>query len=204
MTTVTGPREAWFLEFYPSCAGVEETMALGDKQPAKSELAQLNVQDAESISGTRIMLATFEKDLSFMPERPLGKVHFVSMQIERVRMGRGAEQFKLRAMSNAGRSAGGHKGRQLVYRVTSGAPFGTYVVLRALESLKDLNPNPSVRPLPQAMGAERYNELRKLFGETMMSSETVIFAVSPAMSYLAKEMKDVDPSFWTVPQPADG
>ena len=86
---------------------------------------------AESISGTRIMLAAFEKDLSFMPERPLGKVHFVSMQIERVRMGRGAEHVKLRAMSNGGRSAGGHKGRQLVYRVTSGAPFGTYVVLCA-------------------------------------------------------------------------
>ena len=62
----------------------------------------------------------------------------------------------------------------------------------------------SVRPLPQAMGVERYNELRKLFGETMMSSETVIFAVSPAMSYLAKEMKDAAPSFWTVLQPADG
>jgi hypothetical protein len=54
------------------------------------------------------------------------------------------------------------------------------------------------------MGVERYNELRKLFGETMMSSETVIFAVSPAMSYPAKEMKDADPSFWTVLQPADG
>ena len=61
-----------------------------------------------------------------------------------------------------------------------------------------------MRPLPQAMGVERYNELRKLFGETMMSSETVIFAVSPAMSYPAKEMKDADPSFWTVLQPADG
>ena len=202
MTTVSGPREAWFLEYYPSYAGVEEARALGDKQPAKSELEQLDVRDAESISGSRTLLATFQKDLSFMPERPRGKLHFVSVQIVRVRMGRDPEYVKLRAMANAGWSAGGIKGRQLVYRVKSGAPYGTYVVLRGLESLKDLDPDPSVRPLPQAMGAERWNEFQKLLGETEMSSETMIFAVSPAMSYPTKEMKDADPSFWTVPQPA--
>ena len=199
MTTVSGPREAWFLEYYPSYAGVETARALTDKQPAKSELEQLDVRDAESISGSRTLLAVYQKDLSFMPERPRGKLHFISVQIVRVRMGRAADYAKLRAMVNGANSARGIKGRQLVYSVASGAPTGTYIVLRALESLKELDPDPSVRPLSQAMGAGPYAEFQKLLGETELSSESMIFAVSPAMSYPAKEMVDEDPSFWSVP-----
>src|SRR5258708_7471325 len=35
MTTVSGPREAWFVEAYPSYAAVEAARVLTDKQPAK-------------------------------------------------------------------------------------------------------------------------------------------------------------------------
>jgi hypothetical protein len=199
MTAVSGPREAWFLEYYPSYAGVEAARALGDKEPVKSELDQLDVKDADSVSASRTLLAVFEKDLSFMPDRPRGKLHFVSVLMVRVRMGHIADFAKLRAMANDGWSSGGVAGRMLVYRVTSGAPYGTYIVLRAMESLKDLDPDPSVRSLSQAMGADKYAEFLKLMGETELSLETWIFAVSPGMSYPPKEMSGADPSFWTVP-----
>lgn len=202
MTTISGPREAWFLEGYPSYAAVEAARVLTDKQPAKAELDQLDTSDAESVSGGRTLLAVYQKDLSFMPERGPGKLHYVAAQIVRVRMGREADYARLRAMANAGGSAAGRKGSQLVYRVASGAPSGTYITLRGLESLKDLDPDSSVRPLPEVMGAARWAEFQKLLGEVEISSEQMIFAVSPAMSYPSKRIADADPSFWSVPPPA--
>ena len=196
MTAVSGPREAWFIEGYPSYAAVEAARVLTDKQPAKSELELLDVKDAESVSGGRNLLAVYQKDLSFMPERGPGKLHFIAVGIVRVRMGREADYAKLRAMTNAAGSTGGRKGSQLVYRVSSGAPSGTYITLRGLESLKDLDPDSSVRPLPDVMGAAQFAEFQKLIGEVEVSSEQMIFAVSPAMSYPSKQMSDLDPSFW--------
>jgi hypothetical protein len=201
MTTVSGPREAWFIEFYPSYAAVEAARVLTDKQPSKSELDVLDVKDAESVSGGRTLLGVYQKDLSYMPERGPGKLHYTAVSIVRVRVGRDADYAKLRAMTNAAGSTAGRKGSQLVYRVSSGAPGGTYITLRALESLKDLDPDSSVRPLPDVMGAAQFAEFQKLLGEVEVSTEQMIFAISPAMSYPPKQMVDADPSFWH-PKPA--
>ena len=181
MTTVSGPREAWFIEFYPSYAAVEAARVLTDKQPAKSELDLLDVKDAESVSGGRTLLGVYQKDLSYMPERGPGKLHYTAVSIVRVRVGRDADYAKLRAMTNAAGSTAGRKGSQLVYRVSSGAPGGTYITLRALESLKDLDPDSSVRPLADVMGAAQFAEFQKLSGEVEVSTEQMIFAISPAM-----------------------
>jgi hypothetical protein len=183
MTAVSGPREAWFLEGYTSYAAVEAARVRTDKQPVKSELDLLDVKDAESVSGGRTLLAVYQKDLSFMPERGPGKLHYVAVAIVRVRVGRDADYARLRAMTNSAGSTGGRKGSQLVYRVSSGAPGGTYITLRGLESLKDLDPDSSVRPLPDVMGATQFAEFQKLLGEVEVSTEQMIFAVSPAMSY---------------------
>jgi hypothetical protein len=199
MTALAGPREAWFMEYYPSYAAVEAARALGSKEPAKSELDQLDVKDAESVSGSRTLLAVYQKDLSFMPERPRPKSHFIAVQIVRVRMGRDADYARIRSMANEARAAAGTKGRQLVYRVSSGAPTGTYVLLRGMESMKDLDPDPSVRTLSDVMGAEKWAAFQKLLGEVEVSSETMLFAVNPVMSYPTKDAVDADPSFWSQP-----
>ena len=181
LNCISGPSEAWFIEGYPSYEGVGTARALTEKEPAKTELEQLDLREAESVSGSRNLMATYQKDLSFMPERfGSGKIHFVTVQMVRVRMGRDADYGKIRAAANTAGAAAGRTGYQIVYRAASGAPNGTYIVIRALESLKDLDPNPAIRPLGDVMGADRFAEFQKMLGDAEISSETMVFAVSPA------------------------
>jgi hypothetical protein len=53
----------------------------------------------------------------------------------------------------------------------------------------------------EAMGAENLQKLMRGTGETFVSIESHLFAVSPAMSYASPETISADPAFWS-PKPA--
>lgn len=56
------------------------------------------------------------------------------------------------------------------------------------------------KALAEAMGADKYGQLMKGSGETFVSIDSNLFAVSPRMSYVAKATADQDPEFWN-PKP---
>ena len=53
-----------------------------------------------------------------------------------------------------------------------------------------------------AMGVENFGRLMKGSGDVFASLETNLFAVSPQMSYVSKEVGDTDANFWKPKAPA--
>jgi len=51
-----------------------------------------------------------------------------------------------------------------------------------------------------ALGAENGPKVLKAISETVLTTESAIFAFSPKMSYVSKEFAAADPDFWT-PKP---
>ena len=85
-----------------------------------------------------------------------------------------------------------------VYQVVAGTPGTTYMTFRPMKSLAeyDLRVGPRVR---EAMGDDQRKKADKVASESIMFTETSIYAFNPRMSYLSKEFIAGDPAFWNPP-----
>lgn len=200
MTSMTGPSEAWFIEPYDSYAALGEARNAYISSPTiKAELDQLDARDGEVRSGGRTMIAVYQKELSLRPDQFRGRMpqmRFVSITTTRTRPGRGADFIKMRTMINEAVARAFPTATNLYYSVVSGAPQGTYVWIRAFASLKELDTEPGQKPVVEYMSDENRREYAKLTSEVVLSSEAMLFAISPAMSYVSQETTDTAPQFW--------
>jgi len=205
LTTLTGSSEAWFIEPYDSYAAVGDAREAYMGSPAsKAEIEQLDARDGEVRSGGRVMLATYQKDLSLRGDQfrsRIPKMRFVSITTARIRPGRAADYAKIRGLIMEAASRAFPDATSVTYSVTSGAPAGTYLWIRGFASLKELDTEPGQKPVMDYMTEANRQEYLKLTAEIVLNSESELFAVSPAMSYAAKETIDADPAFWK-PKPA--
>lgn len=202
LTAETGPNEVWFVEGHDSYASIENMMQLTGKEPLRSQLDALDTQDGEFKVSSRGMIAVLQPDLVVGPPMPGGwsKIRYFRIIVERYRVG--PEWREMRAMEKAAREKmqPGRPGG-IVYRVTSGAPLGTVLIVIPLISLKELDAPPGTMTFAEAMGAETNAKYRKLGNEVVISEEEFLFSVNPKMSNPSKETVDGDPAFWA-PKPA--
>ena len=90
-----------------------------------------------------------------------------------------------------------------VYSVNSGAPTGTYLILSAMDSLKTMDAPPAGMSMAEAFGPDNQARYNKLTAETVISSESTMFAINPSISNPSKEFIAADPDFWAPkPKPA--
>ena len=204
LDSATGTNQAWFLESYDSYESMDKAIHLADTEPLKTTLAQLDAQDGELRTGERGMIATYQKDLSYLPvPSNLAKARYVSISTVRVRPGHAADFAEMRKLVNAVFAKSESKQRRVVYSVSSGAPAGTYLILAAMDSLKSMDPQPSSMTMAEAFGADNLARYEKLLAEIVISTENTMFAVNPKMSNPPKEFIAADPEFWAPkPKPA--
>ena len=200
----TGTNQAWFLESHESYEAMEKAIHLAETEPLKTTLSQLDAQDGELRTGERGMIATYQKDMSYLPVPSiLPKARFVTINMVRVRPGHAADFAEMRKLVNAAFEKSGSKQRRVVYSVNSGAPAGTYLIVSAMESLKAMDAQSSGMSMPEAFGADNLARYNKLQSEIVISSENTMFSVNPKMSNPAKEFIAADPDFWAPkPKPA--
>ena len=198
----TGTSQAWFLESYDSYESLEKAMHMAEAEPLKTTLSQLDAQDGELRTGERNMIATYQKDMSYLPvPSSLVKARFVNINMVRVRPGHAADFAEMRKLVNAAFEKSESKQRRVVYSVSSGMPAGTYLVLSAMDSLKAMDPPAGAMSMAEAFGADNLAKYNKLQADTIISSEFTLFAVNPKMSNPPKEFIAADPGFWA-PKPA--
>jgi hypothetical protein len=173
----TGTSQAWFLE-------------------PQTTLSQLDVQDGELRSGEHGMIATYQKDMSYLPvPSNLAKARYVNINVVRVRPGHVADFAEMRKLVNAAFEKSESKQRRAIYSVSSGMPAGTYLILMPMDSLKAMDRPAGAMSMVEAFGADNLAKYNKLQAETIMSSEFTLFAINPKMSNPPKEFIAADPGF---------
>ncbi len=193
MENVTGPNQAWFVEAFDSWASIEQALKLQGTEPLRSEISPLSPQDGELLTGDSSIVASLQKGLSYLPGTlNLAKMRYVNVYTIHIRPGHAPDFAERAKLLNAAREKLGWKGRAAVYRVESGAPESTYLVLIPVRSLQELHsPNET-----QAMGPEDLARFRKLNQDMIVSSGYTLFAINPKMSNPPKSVIDADPGFW--------
>ena len=197
MTSISGPNEAWFVEPHQSYAALEKSIVDIEKNPVLSaELDKLSADDSAYISNGRSLIAVYNEELSRPSPDPFPLNRYVSVTTYRVRPGKAPDFTEFRRLIKSVNEKEKTSTYFLVYQVVSGAPSGTYLLLRGLKSLKELDPDPNQRTFAQLLGSDNQKKLNELSSNFMMSSEAILFQLSPKMSYPPKEFLAVDAPFW--------
>ena len=203
MATETGPSEAWFLEPYDSFGGMEKERA-AIEQSFAAELEVANVQDGDLRTGSRTLLAVFRGDLSYHPAEAMSslpKCRHMAVTVLRIKYGHDAELAQAAKLLIDGDDKSGSDQPVLTYQVVSGGPSGTYLFFSPMDSLAHMDAAPArMAAARQAMGERNRQHFDTLAPDVVQSSESLLFALNPRMSYVSKEFAAQDPDFW-IPKP---
>ena len=200
MTAESGPSEAWFLEPYDSFGGMEKARGEIEQSPLAAELEVANVQDGELRTGSRTLLAVYRGDLSFHPAEAMSslpKCRHMGVTVLRINYGHDADLAQIAKLLIDGDEKSNSDQPVLTYQAISGGPSGTYLIFSPMDSLAHMDAAPArLAAARQAMGERNRQRLDALAPEVVQSSESLLFAFNPRMSYVSKEFAAGDPEFW--------
>ena len=204
MSAMTGASEAWFIMGYASYADWEAKQNEFDKNPAlKGEIDKISAQDGEHLNGTRTWLGTLRKDLSYGPPVEIGKMRYMRVRTFRIKQGQGRAFEEGVKMALAAYEKSHYAASFAFYEVAAGTGSPTYLVLRPLKSLAELDGMAAAeKAFQEALGEEGQKAMAKVFTDTVNAVENQLRAFSPKLSFPGPAVTASDPGFWTVKPPA--
>lgn len=203
MSSLTGPSEAWFIMGYGSYADWEAKQNEADKNPAlKKEIDAISQKDGEHLAGTRSFLGTLRKDLSYGPPVEIGKMRYMRVRTFRVKQGMGKAFEEAVKTALAAYEKSHFPASFAFYEVEAGTWSPTFVVLRPMKSLADMDAMDTAnKSFMDALGEDGRKAMQKAFMDTVNGVENQLFAFSPKLSYPSSSVIASDPAFWA-PKPA--
>ncbi|HEY3399877.1 MAG TPA: hypothetical protein VGK03_04535 [Geothrix sp.] len=205
MSSLTGPSEAWFIMGYGSYADWEAKQNEADKNPAlKKEIDAISQKDGDHLSGTRSFLGSYRKDLSYGPPVEIGKMRYMRVRTFRIKQGMGKVFEDGVKMAVAAYEKSHFPASFAFYEVEAGTWSPTFVVLRPMKSLADMDAMDAAnKAFMDAMGEEGRKAMQKTFMDTVNGVENQLFAFNPKLSYPSPGVTASDPAFWTPKPPKE-
>jgi hypothetical protein len=185
---------------------MEETGRDTDKRisgatgPTKSELDRLDKEAPDLHAGMRDMFAVYRPELSYDAGVDIRQMRYFAITTVRVRPGQEDQYAEyVRNLTNVARAKAKAELHIAAFQVIAGSPTTTYMFFRPMKSLSEYDLKIGTR-VRDAMSEDQKKKADKLAGESVVFSETSVYAFNPQMSYVPKEFVAGDPSFWT-PKP---
>ena len=198
LDSLSGSSQVWFVQPMPSFAVNEEYGKFNAREPLRNSVDTLDSRDGELRVSSQRMWARYRADISYKAESlNLAKTRYVDVGTVRVKPGKD-EDFVNGAKALFGAYAKGNVDVCILgYRVSAGAPEGTYLLFLMMDSMKVLDAYPErMKAAMSAMGQDRYSQMTSSYGDVMISTEHNLFGVTPAMSLPSQAVIDGDPGFW--------
>lgn len=189
-----------------SFAGLEQTQRETDKKMSaasggtRSELDRLEKEAPDLHAAMRDMFTVYRPELSYNAGVDITKMRYFAVTTVRVRSGQEDQYAEyLRTLTNVARDKAKAELHIAAFQVIAGSPTTTYLFFRPMKSLAeyDLRIGPRVR---EAMTEDQRKKADKMASETVVFSETSVYALNPQMSYVPRDFASGDPAFWN-PKP---
>lgn len=165
----------------------------------KADLNRLDKEAPDLHAGMRDMFAIFRPDFSYNPGVNIPTMRYFAVTTVRIRIGHEAEYAELVKITNAAREKAKAELHVAAFQVIAGTGANTYMNFRPMKSLAEYDLKIAAR-VRAAMTDDQQKRADKLAADAINTSETSVYAMTPAMSYVSKEMLAGDPAFWT-PKP---
>jgi len=165
----------------------------------RAELDRLDREAPDLHAGMRDLFAISRNDLSFDPGVDIAKMRYFAITTVRIRPGMDdAYVDYVRNLVNVAREKAKAELHIAAYQVIAGSPAAagsTFMFFRPMVSLSDYDLKIGAR-VRSAMSDEQKKKADKTAGEVILNSETSVYAFTPQMSYVPKEMMARDAAFW--------
>src|SRR5580700_1693572 len=193
MTSMTGLPETWLVEGHQTFASIEDLdtalHAAASTGPA-NEFGE--TQPDELLGAPRNIIATYQPKFSYRPgeaKRNLSKSRYFRISIYRAKPG-STDLMETVASTRRREYDDVNLDRpELAYRVISGAPAGTYVVLAPLTSLRQIDEG--MLRLPSYAEPVWDQQSTPEVGR-----EHLLFRVDPRLSYVSVDFAGDESGFW--------
>jgi len=196
MSAVAGPSERWMLELHDSFAGIEGVdQALNSVTPPPEVLSN----DA-FVAGARSLIAIYRPGLSYRPDegsRLLPKMRYLDITLLRIKPGNEPDLAKLLRLRSVSLDSINMDRPEIVYRVISGAPDGTYLVIATMPSLRMLDEG---RPIAPDYAEAAEDTARKIAATIDLLREHFWFRLDPRSSWVSDDFAAQDQEFWRGPK----
>lgn len=161
----------------------------------KVDLDRLDKEAPALHAGMRDMLAVLRPEYGYGPAVNLPTMRYMAVTTVRLRPGQEDQYAELVKLQKAARDKAKAELHVAAFQVIAGTPSTTLMFFRLMKSLAeyDLRIGPRVR---DAMSEDQQKKADKLAAESIVFTETSVYAFSPQMSYVSKEMIAGDPTFW--------
>jgi hypothetical protein len=206
MTAITGLPETWGIELHQTFAEIEDLdRALVSAPVNGANYAQPTAEDILAPSRTMILL--YQPGWSYRPQeavRRFPRARYFHVSIYRMQPGSEADLGELMRLRRHEMDSVNLDRPDLVYRVVSGAPSGTYIILSPMLSLKPLDDGVAklpvfAEPLAAAEAASTKNAASK-----ELRREHLLMRVEPSQSYVSDDFAVPDKEFWRGKSGGDG
>jgi hypothetical protein len=203
LVSMSGPPQAWYIAPWESHAAIGENMKRDDGDPAlTAELSRLSRLDAEMLNGSRTVLVSARKDLSYGAYPDLARQRYFEFTWFRVRPGHEAGFEAAARAYGAAAKRTGNSGAFRVYQIVAGGNSPTYLVTSSVASYADFDRTMADgEKTMKGFTQEEGMKLEKAMADGVISVETQRFRVDPLQSYVPRETRAQDPAFW-MPKPA--
>lgn len=201
ISSMTGPRETWFLSGYPSWAEYTRAGKAYGESPALAAIdARMAPQESEMLTDARTMVLLRRDDLSY-GDGNLPNMRFFSISRVSVRPGHNAEFVDQRKVVKAAHESAHVADSYSVYEATAGAPAGTFFVFVGRKSMKEIDDAEMVHGaayLAALGGEEGRTRAAAAAANYLVSSQTDHYAFLPKESMVSADWAKSDPSYWSV------
>ncbi len=197
--TITGPQEVWFLSGFDSYLAMEQSAAPFARNAALSaELNRLLEAKANLVSDPRAVFAHYRDDLSGNAGLVQPRTRFFTVTMVTVRPGFEREYEEIHRALRSARQRAGAADNRVIYQVVSGMPKNIYLIFSAHQSLRNSGDalDPAVEEYASDVDDSARSHLDEYKRDSVLTSETWVFSISPVMSNPAGEWIVEDPEFW--------
>lgn len=199
-TAFTGAdNEETYFQFANNYAGIEQADAAFGKAAGSLFMnADFNQTVAESQESGRNIIAKLRDDLSYNADKfDPANAKFWYVSYRRIKPGSGPQFTSLRKDIIAQLKAANYDDHWLTYEVEFGMPTPTFLIVRDLKSLADLDTDQS-KAYETAVANNLRQQQTSWIHENGVLNESVIYRVKPELSHPAPSIMAANPSFWTV------
>jgi hypothetical protein len=198
MTSLTGKQRALFLTRYESFEAWEkDNQNVAKNAVLAAGLDRAGAADGELLSDMDQAVFYFREEMSLRPLSDISHTRFLDVMVFHVRTGKNKEWQELVKLAKEAYGKADPEAHWGMFELAFGGDNGTFLLLTARKTLAEVDRGFMMeKQLATTMGEEGMKKMDELYGASVDSSQTQLFAYNPNMSYVEDEWIKSDPDFW--------
>jgi hypothetical protein len=206
LQSISGPPEALSFDPFDSFEQVENAFVVwGQLFASHSALARMQEEIRALETSENTIIAVRRDDLGYRVNRiDLSKAHFMRVLEVRLRPGHESDFVDAFKLLSAAYEKIDADMPWVVYQTNVGIPSPSFLVFVPMRALKENDSYLARAPkLREAEGDVSFDRMQQIARDAYASTESNLYAVSPEISHVSKEIADGDPDFWSPKPPAN-